>query len=499
MIPHTGLTDGWLNRLLSGWSGAPGAPGIPGAPVGRVVLIGPETQAPAPDLLCPVEQAVTDKPFSGAVWRGVLASLGDGVMVCVQDEVTMSITSLKRLAKSVCGSGAAMMYSHFVQDSAEGPKACATNDFQLGSLRDDFEFGPVTAWSGGAIKQALADSGELMDSEGGAFYDLRLRVSAVGMPLRLPEPLYTRPNPDDRPTGKKLFDYVDPRNLSAQLEKEVIVTEHLKRIGAYLEPTFQTPDVVGDFPVKASVVIPVRNRIKTVADAVKSACEQSAEFDFNVIIVDNHSTDGTTELLKEAGKTYPNLVHLVPEPTDLGIGGCWNYAMQNEHCGQWAVQLDSDDIYSDGHTVAKVVGVLEQGPYAMVVGAYRMVNFDLEEIPPGLIDHKEWTRDNGRNNLLRVNGIGAPRAFSTKVMRANPLPNTSYGEDYGIAMTLSRRYEIGRIYDALYFCRRWDDNTDADLPLDVKNRHDLYKDRLRTLEVMARQKLNAGVTCGCGK
>ncbi len=337
-----------------------------------------------------------------------------------------------------------------------------------------------------------------METASGAFYDLRLRVSQIGLPIRLPEPLYRRPNPDDRPSGKKLFDYVDPRNRDAQIEKERIVTEHLKRIGAYLPPTFETPDVSGDFPVKASVIIPVRNRIKTVGDAVKSACEQQADFSFNVIVVDNHSTDGTTDLLKQATQKYQNLVHLIPEAMDLGIGGCWNLALQSEHCGQWAVQLDSDDIYAGPDTLVRMVSELEKGPYAMVVGAYRMVNFELEEIPPGLIDHREWTRENGRNNLLRVNGIGAPRAFSTKIMRANPLPNTSYGEDYGIAMTLSRRYEIGRIYDPVYLCRRWDDNTDADLPMEVKNRHDLYKDRLRTLEVMARIKMNTKAGCGCG-
>ncbi|MEZ6193789.1 MAG: glycosyltransferase family 2 protein [Phycisphaerales bacterium] len=491
VIPHAGLTEAWLTELLAGWAKAP---------VGRVVLVGPERKLPQiPGASFKIEQVVTDKPFGGSVWRGVLLSLDTGVMVCVQDEVTLPAASLIRLAQAVCSSGASMIYSHFVQDTADGPKACATNDFQLGSLRDDFEFGPVTAWSGKAIKKTLADNGNLMDSESGAFYDLRLRVSQIGMPLRLPEPLYTRPNPDDRPTGKKLFDYVDPRNRAAQIEKEKIVTEHLKRIGAYLAPTFQKPDVDGDFPVKASVIIPVRNRIRTVADAVKSACEQAADFDFNVIVVDNHSTDGTTELLKEACGKYKNLVHLVPVPKDLGIGGCWNYALQSEHCGKWAVQLDSDDIYSGSDTLSRMVGELEKGPYAMVVGSYRMVNFDLDEIPPGLIDHKEWTRDNGRNNLLRVNGIGAPRAFSTKIMRQNPLPNTSYGEDYGIAMVLSRKYDIGRIYDAVYLCRRWDDNTDADLPLDVKNRHDHYKDRLRTLEVMARQKFNAGAKCGCGK
>ncbi len=273
LIPHTGLTDGWLNELLAGWANAP---------VGRIVLIGPEQQIG--DMPLPIEQVVTDKPLSGAVWRGVLASLKDGVMICLRDEVTMSAASFLRLAKATCSSGAAMMYCHFIQNTADGPKPCATNEFQLGSLRDDFEFGPVTAWSVAAIKKSLTDSGDLLDSDAGAFYDLRLRVSAVGMPLRLPEPLYTRPNPDLRPTGKKLFDYVDPANRALQLENEAIVTEHLKRINAYLEPTFQTPDVTGNFPVKASVIIPVRNRIKTVGDAVKSACEQSADFDFNVII-----------------------------------------------------------------------------------------------------------------------------------------------------------------------------------------------------------------------
>jgi len=428
----------------------------------------------------------------------VLASLQQiGVMICVRDEVTMSAASLLRMAKAACASGAPMLYSHFIQDTADGPKPSATNDYQLGSLRDEFEFGPVTAWGVAAIKQTLADNGGLLDSEAGAFYDLRLRVTQVGMPVRLPEPLYTRPNPDLRPTGKKMFDYVDPANRAAQLESEAIVTEHLKRINAYMEPSFQTPEVGGEYPVTASVIIPVRDRIKTVGDAVKSACEQKTGFKFNVIVVDNHSSDGTTEMLAELSKTYDNLVHLIPAPKDLGIGGCWNYALQSEHCGQWAVQLDSDDIYIDGDSVAKMVVALESGPYAMLVGAYTMVNFDLDEIPPGLIDHKEWTRENGRNNLLRVNGIGAPRAFSTAVMRANPLPNTSYGEDYGIAMTISRRYEIGRLYESLYLCRRWDDNTDADLPLEVKNRHDLYKDRLRTLEIMARIKMNTKVTCGC--
>jgi glycosyltransferase involved in cell wall biosynthesis len=282
---------------------------------------------------------------------------------------------------------------------------------------------------------------------------------------------------------------------------EKIVTEHLKRIGAYLEPTFaEVPQSGEQFPVEASVIIPVRNRVKTIADAVRSALAQKTDFAFNVIVVDNHSTDGTTEVLRElvadngASESSGRLVHFVPARTDYGIGGCWNEAIYSSHCGRYAVQLDSDDIYSSDRTLARIVAEFDRGKYAMVIGSYTIVDFDLNELPPGLIDHREWTRENGRNNALRINGLGAPRAFDVSVLRRIGLPNTSYGEDYAVALRVSREYEIGRIYDSLYFARRWSGNSDSALPLPTANRYDAYKDRLRTIEILARQRLNGG---GC--
>jgi glycosyltransferase involved in cell wall biosynthesis len=246
------------------------------------------------------------------------------------------------------------------------------------------------------------------------------------------------------------------------------------------------------FPVTASVIIPVRNRVKTIADAVRSALAQQADFAFNVIVVDNHSTDGTTEALRQMAAENSRLIHLTPARTDLGIGGCWNEAVYSEHCGRYAVQLDSDDIYSGDQTLARIVVEFKSGKYAMVIGSYTIVDFDLNELPPGLIDHREWTRENGRNNALRINGLGAPRAFDVGVLRQIGLPNTSYGEDYAVALRISRQYEVGRIYDSLYFARRWSGNSDSALPLATANRYDAYKDRLRTLEILARQQFNAG-------
>jgi glycosyltransferase involved in cell wall biosynthesis len=239
------------------------------------------------------------------------------------------------------------------------------------------------------------------------------------------------------------------------------------------------------FPRRASVVIPVRNRERTILDAVSSALEQKTSFEFNVIVVDNHSTDRTTELLR--GIKDPRLVHLIPTRTDLGIGGCWNEAIYSTECGRYAVQLDSDDLYRDAHALERIIHEFEVGPYAMVIGSYTMVDFSLKEIPPGLIDHREWTRENGRNNALRINGLGAPRAFDTSVLRRFGFPNVSYGEDYAMALRISRNYEIGRIYDSVYLCRRWEGNTDSALPLEVANRYDAYKDWVRTTEIRARK------------
>jgi glycosyltransferase involved in cell wall biosynthesis len=288
-----------------------------------------------------------------------------------------------------------------------------------------------------------------------------------------------------------MFDYVDPRNQTVQKEMEQAAAQHLKNLGAYLAPYFKPiPPATTNFPVAASVIIPVRNRVKTVADAVQSALKQKADFSFNVIVVDNHSTDGTTGLLVKLAQQDRRVEHIIPTRHDLGIGGCWNEALLSEHCGKFAVQLDSDDIYSDEQTLQKVVTEFTRGDFAMVIGSYQLVNFDLQEIPPGVIDHREWTPENGRNNALRINGLGAPRAFRTELARQVLLPNVSYGEDYAIALRLSREYQIGRIYEPIYLCRRWEGNTDAALPIEKLNRHDLYKDRLRTIEIMARQRLN---------
>jgi Glycosyl transferase family 2 len=380
----------------------------------------------------------------------------------------------ERMAQVIRESDAGWVYS----DSGGHPRI----DYQKGSIRDGFDFGPVAAVS---VKAANSVQIETNWNWGG-IYDLRLKISENHSVIRIPETLYTSSKIDARPTGERQFDYVDPRNREYQIEMEQIATAHLKRIGAWLAPTFAPVLTAAEaFPVKASVVIPVRNREHTVLDAVRSALAQCAEFDFNVIVVDNHSTDRTTELLRGTGDS--RVVHIIPERNDLGIGGCWNEAIYSKHCGRYAIQLDSDDLYANDGVLARIVAELESGPYAMVVGSYTMVDFSLKEIPPGLIDHREWTRDNGRNNALRINGLGAPRAFDTCILRRIGFPNVSYGEDYAVALRISRDYEIGRIYDSVYLCRRWEGNSDSALPHEVANRYDHYKDWLRTLEIEARK------------
>ncbi len=380
----------------------------------------------------------------------------------------------ERMAQVFRETGAGWVYS----DSTGKPRI----DYQTGSIRDGFDFGPVIAVSAEAAKNVRIET----IGKWGGFYDLRLKISETHPIVRIPEPLSTSSRVDARPSAEKQFDYLDPRNREYQIEMERIATAHLKRIGAWLEPRFaQVPTSPESFPVKASVVIPVRNRERTILDAVRSALAQRAHFDFNVIVVDNHSTDRTTELLRGIGD--PRVVHIIPGRNDLGIGGCWNEAIYSKDCGEHAVQLDSDDLYANDGVLARIVGELEAGPYAMVIGSYTMVDFSLKEIRPGLIDHREWTRDNGRNNALRINGLGAPRAFNTSILRRIGFPNVSYGEDYAVALRVSREYEIGRIYDSVYLCRRWEGNSDSVLPHEVANRYDHYKDWLRTLEIEARK------------
>lgn len=401
-------------------------------------------------------------------------------------------------------SGAGLIYSDF-KDEVDGELSDhPLIDYQLGSIRDNFDFGPALLLSKRAADAALSDHGPVDERlNWGGFYDLRLKLSIDSAILRIQEPLYTRIPFDRRASGERQFDYVDPLRRDYQIEMEAIATEHLKRTGAYLAPEFLSrprigaliasgspPHIDQEFPVRASVIIPVRNRERTIEEAVASALSQQAGFDYNVIVVDNHSTDRTTEILAEMARNDSRLVHLKPERTDLGIGGCWNEAIYSRFCGEYAVQLDSDDLYSDNRTLERICAKFEEGPFAMVIGSYTIVNFDLQPIPPGLIDHREWTRENGRNNALRINGLGAPRAFYVPILRQTGLPNTSYGEDYAAALRISRHYEIGRIYDSIYFARRWEGNSDAALPIPMANRYDSYKDHLRTIEILARKRIN---------
>lgn len=398
--------------------------------------------------------------------------------------------ALDRFIKIAEDSQAGMLYSD-CYTIIEGKKSNApVIDYQEGALRDDFNFGSVLFFNTADFKKAAA--GINKDFKAAGLYDLRLRLSRIAPIVHINEYLYSDVTLDNRKSGEKIFDYVDPKNRGVQLEMEEACTDHLKAIGAYLEPKFDTIEFnSGDFANEASVIIPVRNRKRTIADAVKSALGQKADFPYNVIVIDNHSTDGTTEILAELAKEEPRLIHLIPEREDLGIGGCWNLGVNHEACGKFAVQLDSDDVYADENTLAKIVKAFYEQNCGMVVGTYMLTDINLQMLPPGVIDHKEWTPENGRNNALRINGLGAPRAFYTPMLRDIKVPNTSYGEDYALGLAFSRHNQIGRIYDVLYFCRRWEDNSDAALDINKMNANNLYKDRIRTWEVQARKAMNS--------
>jgi len=359
-------------------------------------------------------------------------------------------------------------------------------DYQEGSLRDDFNFGSVLFYNAANLKKAIAETTENYQFAG--LYNLRLKVSQQAELVHMNEYLYAEVETDTRKSGEKQFDYVDPKNRSVQIEMEAACTDHLKAIGGYLAPQFKEIAFnESNFPVEASVIIPIRNRVKTVEDAIKSVLMQKTTFDFNLIIVDNFSTDGTSELIQKYAKADSRVIHITPNRNDLGIGGCWNEGVHSEQCGKFAVQLDSDDVYQAENTLQIIVDAFYEQNCAMVIGSYTMTNFAMETIAPGLIDHKEWTPDNGRNNALRINGLGAPRAFYTPVLREIKVPNTSYGEDYALGLRISREYQIGRVYDSVYLCRRWDENSDASLDVVKMNGHNLYKDKIRTVELKARK------------
>ena len=410
-------------------------------------------------------------------------------------KVTLGQGALDRMLRVASDSNAAMVYADHIErkslDDGFSEERHPAIDYFLGSIRDDFDFGALWLIKTSLLHTFAMQAGEY-DYQFAALYALRLFLSRQGQLFHINECLYTEDETDLRASGVKQFDYVNPRNREVQIEMEHAATAHLAAIGAKIDPGFyRRPDFNEQgFDIEASVVIPVYNREKTILDAVNSALEQKANFKFNVIVVDNHSTDKTTELLDSLHDE--RLIHIIPQRRDLGIGGCWNEAINDDRCGRFAVQLDSDDLYSSPKTLQTIVDAFYKQNAAMVVGSYRMCDFELNTLPPGLIDHKEWTDENGPNNALRINGLGAPRAFFTPLLRQIQFPNTSYGEDYALGLIFSRHYRIGRIYTELYLCRRWGGNSDAALSIDKINANNLYKDRLRTLEILARQQMNQG-------
>lgn len=396
--------------------------------------------------------------------------------------------ALERFVTVAEETSAGMVYSDYYEIKNEKREPHPTIEYQEGSLRDDFTFGYLFLFDAAALRTIKFDT---MFSRAG-LYDLRLKISQKHPIVRIGEYLYSSIETDERKSGEKIFDYVDPKNRSAQIEMEQACTNHLKEVGAYLKPEFGTIDFSAEtFPVEASVIIPVKNRSKTIADAIKSVLNQKTSFAFNLFVVDNYSDDGTSEVVASFAEKDDRVIHLTPLRKDLGIGGCWNEAVHHSQCGKFSVQLDSDDVYNTENTLQSIFDTFYEEKVAAVIGSYLMTNFKLEELPPGVIDHKEWTPDNGRNNALRINGLGAPRAFYTPVLREIKIPNVSYGEDYSVGLAISRNYQIGRIYTPIYCCRRWEGNTDSALSIVQMNSHNFYKDKIRTFELRARKKLVA--------
>ncbi|MCX7965970.1 MAG: glycosyltransferase [Syntrophorhabdaceae bacterium] len=431
----------------------------------------------------PITASDTLKPIVESIKTEYFLILNADQIVEIDD------TGLTRMLKEAHSKKAGIVYSDFYEIKDDKKILHPLIDYQLGSVRDDFDFGNMILFSNKAVKDVLNKYGKIPEVSHAGLYDLRLKVSIDNPVCHIHKPLYTVIKKDAPCENGGLFAYVNPENLNIQKEMELVFTGYLKNIEAYIpsdrlryvEKTDKT------FPVEASVIIPVKNRASTIADAVKSALDQKADFEYNIIVVDNHSEDGTPEILSEFTKRHKKLIHIIPERNDLEIGGCWNEAIYSYHCGRYAIQLDSDDLYSSPHTLQRIVDMFREKNYAMVIGSYKLVDFNLKEIPPGLIDHKEWSDENGHNNALRVNGLGAPRAFDTEIVRRIGFLNISYGEDYHMALSICGEYRIGRIFECLYLCRRWEDNTDANLSIERKNMNNALKDRIRTEEILKRK------------
>ena len=393
--------------------------------------------------------------------------------------------ALHRMTQIAADSSAGMVYADYYKLCNGVMQKHPVIDYQVGSLRNDFDFGSLIVYHTDTLRKALQDTQEEEYNYAGS-YAIRLSISRISHIAHIAEMLYTEVEEDMRTSGAKQFDYVNPNNREVQIEMEKACTTHLQRIGALLLPDdIEEVPSATDYPCEASVIIPVYNRVRTIGDALQSALQQATDFDYNVIVVDNHSTDGTTQLVEQ----YSNdsrLIHIVPRRTDLGIGGCWQLAIDDARCGRYAIQLDSDDLYANKTTLQQIIDCFKAEKCGMVIGSYDLTDFNLQPLPPGLIDHREWSNDNGRNNALRINGLGAPRAFETTILRQTGIPNVSYGEDYALGLRISRRYRIGRIYHSLYHCRRWEGNSDAALPVERINSNNYYKDQLRTWELQAR-------------
>ncbi|RPI06148.1 MAG: glycosyltransferase family 2 protein [Ignavibacteriae bacterium] len=443
-------------------------------------------------------EAVKMDPFtSGKSLNWLLSRIKTKYFILLShaQDIKINQADLLRMLNVAEQTGAGLTYADYYDSKSGNRYEHPLNEYQLGSIRDNFDFGHLLLFCSSAVKRALKRYGKIEHVDMAGLYDLRLKVTIDHRVFHIQEYLYSKAKAEVRGSGEKIFDYVDPSKHRIQKEMELIATKHLKRIGAYLKPRFRkVPSYTLPFPVEASVVIPVRNRLNTIAEAVKSVLEQKTDFSLNCIVIDNYSTDGTTQLLQHIAEKNEMVKHQIPPRTDLGIGGCWNEALFSPHCGRYIVQLDSDDLYSRPEALQIIIDEFHRNNYAMVIGSYQLVNLKLEEIPPGIIDHKEWTPGNGRNNALRINGLGAPRAFNTALLRElGGIPNVSYGEDYAVALRISHQYQIGRIFEPLYLCRRWDGNTDAGLSIETTNRNDHYKDTLRTIEILSRQQAQGNV------
>ena len=396
----------------------------------------------------------------------------------------------KRFIEIAEATGAAMVYSDYYQITEDGKNPITTIEYQRGSLRDDFNFGVVILLNTGILKKITTHTPE--DYEFAGLYDIRLKISETSSIFRIAEPLYLLTPVSATEAESRHFAYIDKKNRNVQIDMEKACTAHLKRIGALLTGNPKSVNLESEsFDCEASIIIPVRNRQKTIADAIHSALGQQTNFKFNVLVVDNFSTDDTGNIIDRIAHTYSNVVKITPDNDNLGIGGCWQLAINHSLCGKFAVQLDSDDIYQSPHTLQRIVDEFYRQRCAMLIGSYTITDFELNPIPPYLIDHAEWIDDNGRNNALRINGLGAPRAFFTPIIREIGFPNVSYGEDYAVGLRISREWKIGRIYDSVYLCRRWENNSDTGISLETLNRYNFYKDKIRTIELLRRIKQNS--------